>query len=205
MSPLAKTDYAELWKRFRYYFFAPFWVSLILGMVSLLSTSYWQNVIVAGITGQLALTLIKLFLYFSFFQLGIAAVIRQVPYIGRFFLWSGSRLAEVTFDYTSAALGVFVGIMPAVLIELGIAKGGAVIFPLILTMTALEFGLWACTNLAAGNFAEFHKQPIITGLLGIGLITIATTSFLDERWYETQYDDAKNGNIQRPKESLREP
>lgn len=174
-------------KRLWHFFWAPCWVTLVLGFASLTTSPYWQNVLVSAVTGQLALTLIKLFLYLSLILLGMASMLKSVPYLAALFRWSGTRFADVTFDYTSAALGVFVGLLPAVMSDLGPVRGAVLMGYLIFLMVGMLLAIWAGANLAASKFDTHFPVPNISvRLCGFALIAIAAISLGKEPWKEAQ-------------------
>lgn len=187
MPTLVGMKFIDALKRLWHFFWAPCWVTLVLGLASLMASPYWQNVLVNAVTGQLALTLIKLFLYLSLILLGVAATLKSVPYIATLFRWSGTRFADVTFDYTSAALGVFVGLLPAVMTDLGPARGAVLMGYLIFLMAMMLFVIWAGANLASSKFDAHLPVPNISVRLGgLALIAIAATSLGKEPWKEAQ-------------------
>jgi TRAP-type mannitol/chloroaromatic compound transport system permease small subunit len=187
MPTLVGMKFIDALKRLWHFFWAPCWVTLVLGLASLVASPYWQNVLVNAVTGQLALTLIKLFLYLSLILLGIAAVLKSVPYLATLFRWSGTRFADVTFDYTSATLGVFVGLLPAVMSDLGPTRGAILMGYLIFLMAGMLFVIWVGANLASSKFDVHLPAPNISVRLGgLALIVIAAASLGEEPWQEAQ-------------------
>ncbi|SCK14474.1 hypothetical protein [Vogesella sp. LIG4] len=170
--------------RIWYFFFTPFWVSLLLTLASLALDNYWSRVIVEAVSGQLALPLIKLFLYVAGWMLGTAAFLAGVPLIAKFLCWSGERVASVAFDYSSAANGVILGFLPAAIIQDG-ARAFAVTIYVSLVILALQACLWASSYLAFGKADKhFNNYRWLTRLFGLALVAIFVWAFHGELWSE---------------------
>lgn len=192
MPRLVGTHPIDVLPRFLHFFLVPFWVSLVLSIVSEFIPKHWQSIVVDAVSGQMALTLMKLFWYIAILLLSIAAAVKSLPKVGKNlacpFRWAGSKLAEVVFDYTSGAVGVISGIAPAVICEhhlQGLSQIGYILFIMMLA----QFLMWGLTNLAASNFDRYVPKPAaIIGLGSLAFACIAVYSFYKEPWTETQKD-----------------
>lgn len=159
------------------------------GWISEFVPKYWQGIAVAAVSGQLAMTLMKLFWYVAIFLLSLAAAIKSIPRVGNIaacpFRWMGSKVAEVAFDYTSGALGVIAGIGPAVFLEhhpLGLGQVGF----MLLTMLLALFLMWFLTNLAASHFDQYVPKQIVIWLVALVFSCIVAYCFCyKEPWTET--------------------
>lgn len=176
-------------KRYWHFFWAPVWVSLILGLASKFSSERTQTILFNAVSGQLALTLVKLLLYVALFLLGMAVILKGTPYLATFLRWSGARIADVTFDYTSCAVGVVVGLTPLSVIELGFYKGIALSGIIIMILFGLQSCLWVASNLAYGHFdANFQRSVpfpnVFVRIVGAALIAISVITVLNETWNE---------------------
>lgn len=187
MQTLAEMEIIDALKRFWHFFWAPCWVTLVLGLASQKLSPYWQNILVNAATGQLALTLIKLLAYLSLFLLGMAIFLKSVPYLATLFRWSGIRFADVTFDCASAAQGVFIGMLPAVMIDIGPASGAQLMANLICSMAGILIVIWVGANLASSKLDAYLPVPnVVARLCGLAFAAIAATFLMNEPWNEAQ-------------------
>jgi threonine/homoserine/homoserine lactone efflux protein len=189
MKPLHEIAALDAVKRYWHFFCAPAWVSLILGLASSFSEDRIQTILVNAVTGQMALTLVKLLLYVSLFLLGLGTLLKDLPYLAVFCRWSGARIADVTFDYTSCAVGVFVGLIPALVIDLGAQKAIGLVVYVISIFVGLQGCLWVASNLAYGHFDKHFQRHnlysrIFIRIAGAVLLSIALFSFFNEKWSE---------------------
>ncbi|MBC3885870.1 hypothetical protein [Undibacterium griseum] len=192
MATFIEMNCIDTLKRLWHVFWTPFWITLTFGFISLKVNPYWKNVLLNAISGQLAITLVKLFFYFSFIFLGLATALKSVPYLASFFRSSGTRLAELTFDYTTTTLGVFVGLMLIEMYEFDPATNAVMLRYSILVMALMLVTISISVNLVTGKFDTYLPVPNVSiRLCGLALVIIATTSLGKEPWKEALPTETK--------------
>lgn len=182
--PLYQLTARQAWIRFCYYAAVPFWVSLAVSIPSLALDSRWDKILVAAISGQMALTLIKLLVYSSGLVLSIATAIRGFCFLSKVLRYGGERLGGVAFDYSSAVVGVLVGILPVATYEKGVAALLATIWVASL-MLAAQFLVWAICFAAFGELKKHVREaPWLPRVAGAVFAVLFIWAFHHENWPE---------------------
>jgi hypothetical protein len=183
LKPLQDTKLSEIAPRIWYYCAAPLWISLVIALASLLNAR-WNDILVAAVTGQMALTLIKLFLYTACLMLSLATALEGVWGLPKALMWSGERLAGVAFDGSSVAIGVVVGILPVAMIQNGCKALFATIIVMVI-MLAIQCILWVCCYMAFGKLKPHVKEaPWLPRAMGVAFTALFVWAFHHERWLE---------------------
>jgi hypothetical protein len=172
-------------QRFGYCFLPPFVISFLLYCISVPLNDFSNHLIFHAISGFYSITLIKLFLYSSFFMLAMAALLSSLPFFPKVLRWSGDYLARLTFDYSIAVNGVLLGILIAVmLIKKDFSPLRSTIHVVSL-MTLLQFDLWFLSCLASGKAERDLRwsHAVRCGIAFIILVIIGI-SFYMEPWNE---------------------
>lgn len=183
--PLAQSNPTQAFKRFAFLAGAPAWVTLLLSVAATIFGSEWGVVFVSAFSGQLALTLIKLFFFLALGLIALGHVSKVFGKLGSFLFWSGRSLAEVAFDSSAVAFGVFSGLAPALVYEEGFANGGALIFHILLLFGSIAGFSWlaAAAELLIGPLPNRWQR---VGIQAIAFL-LAANSFLAlycEPWKE---------------------
>ncbi len=181
----AKSNLTQAVKRFLRLLGAPAWVTFLLSVATIIFGSKWGFVFVSAFSGQLALTLIKLFFFLAFGLTALAHVFRAGGKLSSLLFWSGRSLAEVAFDSSAAAFGVFLGLSPALIYENGLVDGGTLTFHILLLFGSIAGLSWfaVAAQQIIGPLPTFWHQ---LGFRALALI-LAVNSFLAlycEPWKE---------------------
>lgn len=187
---LAQCSPAEALKRFALLLGAPAWVTLLLSICTAVFGSSWGAVFVSAFSGQLALTLIKLFFFLAIGLAALGHVFKSIGKLSSFLLWSGRSLAEVAFDSSAVAFGVFLGLAPALMYEIGCTEGAERTFHILLLFGSIAGFSWlaAAAEQLIGPLKTRWQQISIVALSAL----LAANSFLAlycEPWQEV--DGAK--------------
>jgi hypothetical protein len=182
--PLYQLTVRQAWIRFCYYAAVPFWVSLVVSIPSLALDGRWDTILVAAISGQMALTLIKLLVYSAGLALSIATALRGFCFLPKVLRYAGERLGGVAFDYSSAVVGVLIGILPVAMCEKGVAALLATIWVASL-MLAAQFLVWASCFAAFGKLKKHVREaPWLPRVAGVAFAGLFIWAFHHENWPE---------------------
>ena len=186
-TPLQHLTFCEAVSRVFYYGIVPFWVSILLSIASLFVTVHIASILLAAVTGQMALTVIKLFLYGAGLLLSLSTVLAGVPGIARFLGWSGERLGGVAFDYSSAVIGVLLGILPVAIDQNGKTALFATFYDVGIFLLAQAL-LWFLCYAAFGKCDPHIKEaPWLPRAAGVAFTIIFVWAFIHETWPEVDH------------------
>jgi hypothetical protein len=174
-----------------YYASVPLWVSFAVSTASLLASGKWGGILVAAVSGQMALTLIKLFVYTAGLMLALATALRGVWLLPRVLRWSGERLGGVAFDYSSAVIGVLLGILPAALFLKGCAALGATICVVALMGSAQALILAFCYAAHEKLDPHIREAPWLLRVSGIAFTGLFVWAFFHESWPEVASEQSQ--------------
>ncbi|CEM56363.1 hypothetical protein [Xanthomonas campestris] len=186
VASLSKLRIKQLPSRFWFYFLTPAWVSAAASLVTVLSNQTWSKVLVAGVMGQLALTAIKLLTFLGVIVLGLAASAYKISPIHSGLRWIGDRLATVSFDYSSAAIGVLCGILPVGLWQSGFGVLSATAKASLILLGAQGI-LWFMSNLAYGKLtSNVGGKRWLVAIYGLVFSILFIFGISQEPWKEVQ-------------------
>lgn len=167
----------------------PALLSLGAALVGLAAPTHVEHIIVEAIGGLISTAMWKLLTYPSFILLGTGFVASSAA-VGRPFRWAGCALSGVTFDLLTAGLGVFVGILPTITIELGWRGffGGLYLVAVAVTgMGAMRLPARMLYGFITPKLLERRWMALTMGLLLAGSALVAAGA---ERWPEISADSA---------------
>lgn len=163
-----------------------FWLTLVLSLLSLCARGKLQGVLVGAFSGLLSLTLIKLFAYVLVMVFGVSLASNAIPIVSRATRWLGDCVAGVTFDCTSTALGVLVGMAPALAMDRSLVVAGSWLVFLLPMFLFIQLLLWSATNTeqVIVRFDLPRPNSFLAGLMGATLMITGIFSVWHEEWPE---------------------
>ena len=163
----------------------PFLVTLVLGMGAALIGGAPAKILVSAFSGQLAITLFKLFTYFSLIFLPLAVVLRAWPTLSRAIHSAGDIGAGVAFIAAAGAAGVSAGLVGGLFVELVWWTALLAAATLALLFIQASAVLWVASvaplqSLPANNI---WKGTVVT-IIAFVLSVFSIASLYCEKWPE---------------------
>lgn len=175
--------------------FAPFYLTLFLGVLTLLGDSHWDGVFLTAIDEFMQLTGLKLCLYILFYVIGFSFLLYQWEVATKFFAGVVRTLSHTGFAISAILAGVTLGIAAPACFDTGSFDPLLASLGLFVFMTILAVGFYISSKVFCSNVRKDINStlgghtPKFTTVIGIVCIAIATnTMFFEEEWKGTQND-----------------
>jgi hypothetical protein len=165
----------------------PLLLSLGPALIGLAVPTPVEHIIVGAVSGQLSTAMWKLLTYPTLLLLGIGFLASNLA-MGRPFRWTACVLAGVTFDLLAAGFGVFVGILPAVTLELGWHGFFEDLYFVAVTVTAMGVMRILARMLYGAMAPDLVARRRVAVVLGFVLGGSALAAAFTERWPELSVD-----------------
>lgn len=163
----------------------PFFVTLVLGMGASLAGGTPAKILVSAFSGQLAITLFKLFTYFALIFLPLAVALRAWPALSRAIHRAGDVVAGLAFIAAAAAAGVSAGLVGGLFIELIWWKAllAAATLALLFVQASVVLWLAAVAPLQSLPVSNIWKGAIAT-IIAFVVSAFSIASLYCEKWPE---------------------
>ena len=163
----------------------PLIVTLVLSYPAAIADDTWSKVFMSAISGQLAITLIKLCFYVGLFLLAFAFALRKWPTIFSPIHRIGDIIAGIGFEMSGIAAGVVLGIFSGLAVEYPLPKALLTSSYLAFIFVAISVLLWvaAVAHKEIVPASEIWKG-ISLSVVAILLASLAGTSLYCETWPE---------------------
>jgi hypothetical protein len=180
---LARLEKRDLLRRVLSKGSRPACLSLVVTSIAVCLLIAAERIGVGAVAGILAIAIWKLLTYATFILMGLAFVTSSMR-VGRLFRWVACVLAGTTFDAMAEGLGVFMGILPAVVWELG-ARGAFVgLYLVMFAVTGMGVMCLPARMLYGTSAPEVLEHRWVRLALGLVFVVAAMTAVFAERWPE---------------------
>ncbi len=172
-------------------FFAPFYLTLALGLATVISNERWDGIYLNAIQEFMQMTGIKLSFYFV---VGIAAfsfIFYEVKFLTKLLSWIVKSLSHSAFAMCAVMTGVFWGILIPAVVDVGnlsplISTVKISIFSVALSIAFYYSSKIFCTNIRSEINKTFGKHTrTFTLIIGFSLMYFFINAmFFQETWLE---------------------
>jgi glucan phosphoethanolaminetransferase (alkaline phosphatase superfamily) len=173
--------------------FAPFYLTLFLGVLTLLGDSHWDGVFLTAIDEFMQLTGLKLCLYILFYVIGFSFLLYQWEVATKFFAGVVRTLSHTGFAICAILAGVTLGIAIPACVDADSFDPLWTSLVLFIFVVALAGVFYISSRVFCSNVRKEINSTLgrhtskFTTVIGIICIAIATnTMFFDEKWKGTQ-------------------
>lgn len=180
---LAHLDDRALLGRVRAVAASPAALGLSFGVLGLVMPHAIEHIVVGAVGGLLSTAMWKLLTYPAFLLIGFAFLTVRWS-LGRPVRWLAAVLAGATFDALAAGLGVFIGVLAPMTIELGWRGMAGGLFLVAFTVTGMGV-MWLPVRMVYGlTVPAFLERRFGPALFGAVFVVGGLIAFWTERWPE---------------------